>query len=74
MNSLTTRDEGCRPELAVPASTDTNGDSMWTDWWLPFLAAVCAGLLMPLAVRTRSFGHDDGLRGVQKAHDDTRLG
>ena len=37
------------------------------DWWPFAVSAVCAGMLMPLAMHVRSFGHED--HGVQRLHD-----
>lgn len=37
------------------------------DWWPFAVSAVCAGILMPLAIRARSIGHDQP-GGVQKLH------
>jgi UDP-N-acetylmuramyl pentapeptide phosphotransferase/UDP-N-acetylglucosamine-1-phosphate transferase len=37
------------------------------DWWPIVVSAVCAGILMPLAIRARSIGHDHP-GGVQKLH------
>ena len=44
------------------------------DWWPFAVSAVCAGMLMPLAMHVRSIGHED--LGVQRLHDvpTSRLG
>ena len=43
------------------------GDAMFGDYWILTVAALCAGALMPLAIRARSIGHDKP-GGVQKLH------
>lgn len=45
------------------------------EWWPFVVSAACAGMLMPLAIHVRSFGHDEP-RGVQRLHDvpTSRLG
>jgi len=45
------------------------------DWWPFAVSAACAGMLMPLAIHARSFGHGD-FHGVQSLHDvpTSRLG
>lgn len=40
---------------------------MLLDWWPIAVSAACAGILMPLALHTRSIGHDEP-DGVQKLH------
>jgi UDP-N-acetylmuramyl pentapeptide phosphotransferase/UDP-N-acetylglucosamine-1-phosphate transferase len=49
--------------------------AMLIDWWSLAGSALCAGILMPVAIRARSFGHDD-TDGVQKVHVEptSRLG
>ena len=37
------------------------------DWWPFAISAACAGILMPLTIHVRGFGHDEP-RGVQKLH------
>jgi UDP-N-acetylmuramyl pentapeptide phosphotransferase/UDP-N-acetylglucosamine-1-phosphate transferase len=38
-----------------------------SEWWPVAVSAVCAAILMPLAIRARSVGHDEPT-GVQKLH------
>src|SRR5262245_38038462 len=44
------------------------------DWWPFAVSALCAGMLMPLAMQVRSIGQED--HGVQRLHDvpTSRLG
>jgi UDP-N-acetylmuramyl pentapeptide phosphotransferase/UDP-N-acetylglucosamine-1-phosphate transferase len=49
---------------------------MLHDWWPPGFAALCAAVLMPIAIRSRRIGHDSDFHGVQKMHtvSTSRLG
>jgi UDP-N-acetylmuramyl pentapeptide phosphotransferase/UDP-N-acetylglucosamine-1-phosphate transferase len=38
-----------------------------SEWWSIAISAACAGILMPLAIRARSIGHDQPT-GIQKLH------
>ena len=39
---------------------------MHTEWWFPAVPALCASVLMPVAIGARSIGHDhaDGLQAM----------
>ena len=49
---------------------------MIEEFWPPGVAALCAAVLMPLAMRSRWLGQDNDFSGVQKVHDvsTSRLG
>ncbi len=59
-----------RAESATPArrSKPTDADAMFEEFWPPGVAALCAAVLMPLAIRSRWLGHDNDFSGVQKVH------
>ena len=48
-------------------AVNPTGKASLIDWWPIAVSAVCAGILVPLAIRARSIGHDEP-GGVQKLH------